>query len=205
MRAGVEDPGPKLPKSAVLLRQISDTLFQDFLSNRKLDMAAKKAPAKKPARKTGTTSKAAAKKAPAKSKKTAARAVVVKKTTGKKKTVAKKPAATPARKLTAVSQKYTRSAILGEIAENTELSRKQVKSVLDELGMLIERHVKKRSVGEFTLPGLLKIKVVNKPRRPAKKGVPNPFRPGETMDVAAKPASRRVKILPLKGLKVMAE
>jgi nucleoid DNA-binding protein len=120
------------------------------------------------------------------------------------KKAAKKPAAkkaAPAKKLTAIKAKYTKSAILAEIADNTELSKKQVSNVLDELGDLIERHVKKGSAGEFTLPGLLKIKTVKKPARKARKGVPNPFRPGEVMDIAAKPASTKVKVLPLKGLK----
>lgn len=106
-----------------------------------------------------------------------------------------------AKKKTAIKDKYTKTAILAEIAENTDLSKKQVGAVLDELAVLIERHVKKGGAGEFTLPGLLKIKTVKKPARKAQKGVPNPFRPGETMDIAAKPASTRVKVLPLKGLK----
>ncbi len=106
-----------------------------------------------------------------------------------------------ANKKPAIKQKYTKSQILGEIAENTELSKKQVDAVIDELSVLIERHIKKGGVGEFTLPGLLKIKTVKKPARKARKGVPNPFRPGETMDVAAKPASTQVKVQPLKGLK----
>ena len=121
-----------------------------------------------------------------------------------KKATAKKPAAkkaAPKKKMTAIKDKYTKSAILAEIADNTELSKKQVASVLDELSDLIERHVKKGGAGEFTLPGLLKIKTVKKPAQKARKGVPNPFRPGETMDIAAKPASTKVKVLPLKGLK----
>tara|TARA_R110001592_G_scaffold66629_1_gene204685 strand:+ start:303 stop:683 length:381 start_codon:yes stop_codon:yes gene_type:complete len=120
------------------------------------------------------------------------------------KKAAKKPAAkkaAPTKKLTAIKAKYTKSAILAEIADNTELSKKQVSNVLDELSDLIERHVKKGGAGEFTLPGLLKIKTVKKPARKARKGVPNPFRPGEVMDIAAKPASTKVKVLPLKGLK----
>jgi len=120
----------------------------------------------------------------------------------KAKKAAPKKAAAP-KKLPAIKEKYTKSAIVGEISEKTELSRKQVNAVLDELGDLIERHIKKNGAGEFTLPGLLKIKTVKKPARKARKGVPNPFRPGELMDVAAKPASTRVKILPLKGLKEM--
>ncbi|MBL6690264.1 MAG: HU family DNA-binding protein [Pseudomonadales bacterium] len=113
----------------------------------------------------------------------------------------KATAKAPAKRKPAIKDKYTKSAILAEIAENTELSKKQVSAVLDELSDLIERHVKKGGAGEFTLPGLLKIKTVKKPARKARKGVPNPFRPGELMDVAAKPASTRIKVLPLKGLK----
>ncbi|MAM79733.1 MAG: DNA-binding protein [Gammaproteobacteria bacterium] len=105
------------------------------------------------------------------------------------------------KKKTAIKSRYTKTAILTEIAENTDLSKKQVSAVLDELSDLIERHIKKGGVGEFTMPGLLKIKTVKRPAKKAQKGVPNPFRPGETMDVAAKPASTRVKVLPLKGLK----
>jgi len=121
-----------------------------------------------------------------------------------KKAKAKAPVKAPAKKKPAIKEKYTKTAILSEIAENTELSRKQVASVFNELAELIERHVKKGGAGEFTLPGLLKIKTVKKPARKARKGVPNPFRPGELMDAAAKPASTRIKVLPLKGLKEFA-
>jgi nucleoid DNA-binding protein len=107
-------------------------------------------------------------------------------------------------KTTAVKEAMTRTAIYADIAESTGLTKAQVKSVFEELGSLVERHVRKRSVGIFTLPGLLKIKTVKKPARKAQKGVPNPFKPGELMDVAAKPASVRVKILPLKKLKDFA-
>ena len=89
------------------------------------------------------------------------------------------------------------------MASNTALTKKEVGAVLSELGDLIERHVKKKSVGEFVLPGILKIKAQKKPARKAKKNVPNPFKPGETMDVAARPASMKVKVLPLKKLKEM--
>jgi nucleoid DNA-binding protein len=106
-----------------------------------------------------------------------------------------------AKKAPAIKTKYTKSAIIDSIAGSTELSKKQVNSVLDELTTLIERHIKKGGAGEFALPGLMKIKTVRKSARKAKKGVPNPFKPGETMDVAAKPASTAVKILPLKGMK----
>ena len=57
--------------------------------------------------------------------------------------------------------------ILTEIAENTDLSRKLVGAVFDELEDLIECHIKKGGAGEFTMPGLLKIKTVKKTARKA--------------------------------------
>lgn len=108
-----------------------------------------------------------------------------------------------AKKTTKIEKAMSKSEILAELADRTELSRKDVGRIFDELAALIEQHVGKRSVGTFTLPGLLKIKIVQRPARPARKGVPNPFRPGETMDVAAKPASRKIKVLPLTKLKAM--
>ncbi|MFV8784326.1 HU family DNA-binding protein [Microbulbifer sp. SA54] len=137
--------------------------------------------------------KAAAKKAPAK--KTAAKKAPAKK--------AAAPKAAPAKKVTAVKEKYTKTQILNQIAESTELSRKQVQAVLDELTNVIEGHVKKRAVGEFALPGLLKITTVKKPAKKARKGI-NPFT-GEETTFKAKPASIQVKIRPLKKLKEMAE
>ena len=109
------------------------------------------------------------------------------------------------KKATALKEVMTKTQLLEQLAENTGLSKKDVAAVLDELGVAIERHIKKRAIGTFALPGLLKIKTVRKPARKAQKGVPNPFRPGETMDIAAKPASTQVKVLPLKKLKDMVK
>jgi nucleoid DNA-binding protein len=110
-----------------------------------------------------------------------------------------------AKKTTALKEAMTKTQLLAEISENTGLAKKDVAAVLDDLADQIDRHVKKGAVGQFTLPGLLKIKTVKKPARKAQKDVPNPFRPGETMDVAAKPASVQVKALALKKLKDMAK
>jgi nucleoid DNA-binding protein len=97
----------------------------------------------------------------------------------------------------------TKSQLFTDIAESTNLSRKQVAGVFETLGGLIKKDLSSRGPGIFTVPGLMKIKRIHKPARPAKRGVPNPFRPGELMDVAAKPARSVVKVLPLKGLKSM--
>ena len=107
-----------------------------------------------------------------------------------------------AKKPSTISEKYTKTQILDAVAEATELSRKQVSAVLDELTNVIELHIKKRSVGEFVLPGLLKITTVKKPATKARKGI-NPFTGEETM-FKAKPASTAVKVRPLKKLKDFA-
>ncbi|HYD47332.1 MAG TPA: HU family DNA-binding protein [Terriglobales bacterium] len=108
-----------------------------------------------------------------------------------------------AKKATKLEKPMGKTEMLAELAANTGLAKKDVGRVIEELGALIERHIGKKSVGMFTLPGLLKVKVIQTPARPARKGVPNPFKPGETMNVAAKPARRKVKVLPLSKLKAM--
>ncbi len=95
----------------------------------------------------------------------------------------------------------TKSVILNEITANTGLTKKQVSSVIDELAILIERHIKKRAPGQFTLPGLMKIEVKRKPATKARKGF-NPFTKEETV-FKAKPARNVVKIRPLKKMKDM--
>lgn len=133
---------------------------------------------------------------------------VVKKATARKaakKTVKKAvKKAAPEKKITAIKNAYTKSALYARISEDTGLARKEVAAVFQSLNDVIEGHVKSRGAGEFKVPGLLKIKVNKKPATKARKNVPNPFRPGELMDVAAKPARKVVKVLPLKALKDMA-
>lgn len=142
------------------------------------------------------TKKAAAKKAPAK--KAAAKKVAA------KKAAPAKQAAAPAKKVAPlIKDKLTKTQIVATIAESTSLSKKQVGDVLGELESLMERSLKKRAVGEFTLPGLMKITTVKKPAKKARKGI-NPFT-GEETTFAAKPASVAVKVRPLKKMKDFAD
>jgi len=106
-----------------------------------------------------------------------------------------------AKKSAPIKDKLNKTQILDQIAESTELSRKQVAAVLDSLTDVIEAHVKKNAVGEFVLPGLMKISTVRKPAVKAHKGI-NPFTKEEVM-FKAKPASTAVKVRPLKKLKDM--
>ena len=106
-----------------------------------------------------------------------------------------------ATKIAPIKDRYSKTQIVDQIAASTELSRKQVVSVLDSLTDVIERHVKKNAVGEFVLPGLLKISTVRKPATKARKGI-NPFTKEEVM-FKAKAATTVVKVRPLKKLKDM--
>ncbi len=127
-------------------------------------------------------------------------------TTAKKKVIKKavKKAVATEKKITAIKHAYTKSQLYMHLSEKTGLARKDIAAVFDSLNDIIEGHVKSRGAGEFKVPGLLKIKVNKKPATKARKNVPNPFRPGEVMDIAAKPARKIVKVLPLKALKDMA-
>jgi DNA-binding protein HU-beta len=93
----------------------------------------------------------------------------------------------------------TKSEVLTQISKDTSLSRKQVASVFDSLSGVIKKSL--RGNGLFTMPGLMKLKVVKKPATKAREGV-NPFT-GEKMTFKAKPASKKVRVLPLKSLKAM--
>jgi nucleoid DNA-binding protein len=91
----------------------------------------------------------------------------------------------------------TKSEIMAHIAKETELSRKQVGAVFESLHGVIRKSL--RGNGLFTLPGLLKLKVVKRAATKAREGI-NPFT-GQKMTFKAKPASRKVRAVALKSLK----
>ena len=95
----------------------------------------------------------------------------------------------------------TKSQIFSQIAEETELSKRDVEAVFDSLHGLIEKNLKPRGPQTFTIPGLMKIAVKKKPAQKARWGR-NPAT-GEQIKIAAKPASKQVKVRPLKTLKEM--
>lgn len=135
-------------------------------------------------------------------KKTAAKKTAAKKKVVAKKKPAAKKAAPVAKKITSFKEPMTKSALYATIAERTNVSKKDVAAVFEELTDIIDGHVRKRAAGSFTLPGLLKITTVKKPATKARKGI-NPFTGEETM-FKAKPASIAVKVRPLKKLKDFA-
>ena len=91
--------------------------------------------------------------------------------------------------------------VFSTIAAHTGLARKQVAGVFDTMGEIIKADLGK-GCGMFAVPGMMKITVVKKPA--TKGGMrPNPFKPGEMMEVKPKPARKVVKVRPLRALKAM--
>ena len=90
-----------------------------------------------------------------------------------------------------------KSQLIEAVAESSQVSKEDVKSVIDHLAAVGHKVLK--DSGEFTLPGFAKFSVVVKPATDARMGV-NPFTK-EPMQFAAKPASKVIKARPLKAAK----
>jgi nucleoid DNA-binding protein len=90
-----------------------------------------------------------------------------------------------------------------ELASKTGLSKKQIGGVFDALTGFIHDQVGKKGPGVITMPGLLKIKRVEKPATKARPGR-NPMT-GEEIMIPAKPKRTVVKALCLKALKEMVK
>jgi nucleoid DNA-binding protein len=101
----------------------------------------------------------------------------------------------------AAGKPRSKSQVIGEISQQTGLTRKEVSSVFETLSTMIKKDLGRRGPGLFTVPGLMKIRVINKPATKARKGI-NPFTGEETI-FKAKPARNIIKIRPLKRLKDM--
>ena len=98
-----------------------------------------------------------------------------------------------------IKDALSKSGLVAHLAETTGLASKEVRGVLSALEGVVHASVHKKGAGTFTLPGLLKITAVNVPAKPRRKGI-NPFTKEEQW-FAAKPATVKVKIRPLKKLK----
>ena len=120
-----------------------------------------------------------------------------------KKTAAKKTAAPKAAAKSAapkpIKEALTKSGLVAHIAESTGVASRDVRAVLASLEGAVAGSVSKKGVGAFTLPGLLKITAVKVPAKPKRKGI-NPFTKEEQW-FAAKPATTKLKVRPLKKLK----
>ena len=118
--------------------------------------------------------------------------------TATKKPAAKKVAAQPAA-LKPIKTAFNKSSLVAHLAEQTGVETKSVRAVMAALEAAALASVSKKGVGEFTMPGLLKVVAQKVPAKPKRFGK-NPFT-GEEQWFAAKPATVRVKVRPLKKLK----
>jgi len=88
---------------------------------------------------------------------------------------------------------------LTRLGEQTGVETKAVKAVMAALELTILASVHKKGAREFTLPGLLKIGVIDVPAKKKRKGI-DPFT-GQEREFAAKPATVRIKVRALKKIK----
>jgi nucleoid DNA-binding protein len=97
------------------------------------------------------------------------------------------------------SKPATKSEIFASLSEKTKLSKKQIAEVFEAMSELIAKDLGKKGPGVFVVPGLLKLKIVDKPATKARPGI-NPFTKEPTI-IKAKPARKAVKAVLLKSLK----
>lgn len=95
----------------------------------------------------------------------------------------------------------SKGAFFQEIAERSDLKRKQVAAIFEVVSDIVQKGLKHRP-NNITLPGLVKIKIVHKKATKKRKGI-NPFT-GEPTVFKAKPARDVVKVRAIKALKDMA-
>ena len=91
----------------------------------------------------------------------------------------------------------SKAQLIEKIATQTELSKRDVKGVMDTLVEVGHKELKKN--GLFLVPGFAKFVVIKKPATKARKGT-NPFT-GEAMTFKAKPARKIVRARPVKAAK----
>lgn len=122
----------------------------------------------------------------------------LKRKSGNGKSVAPKMAP---KKMPVIKDPLSKSNMIKLITDVTGVDKKYVVAVFECIPQVIEKCVRNGGPGVFVMPGLMKISVVKKQARPARKGI-NPFT-GEEIMIKARPAYKAVKIKPLKKLKEM--
>ncbi len=96
-------------------------------------------------------------------------------------------------------KRLTKSQVVSELAEMTELDKKSINKVFDGLTEIIKKQLGSRGPGEFVIPGLLKLRAVKKPATKDRPGI-NPFTK-QPITIKGKPASKKVRASALKALK----
>ena len=121
---------------------------------------------------------------------------------GKKQTGKQLEKAVEAKKMKPVKTKLSKSQMFEALAEDSGVTKSEVKKVWGSLERLIEASICERGYGQFTLPGLMKVTTVRRPAIKARRGI-NPFTKEEIW-FKAKSASTGVRIRALKKMKGFA-
>lgn len=100
-------------------------------------------------------------------------------------------------------KRLTKSQVVAELAEITELDKKSINRVFDGLTELIKKQLGPRGPGEFVIPGLLKLRAVKKPATKDRPGI-NPFTK-QPITIKGKPASKKIRATALKSLKDLVQ
>jgi DNA-binding protein HU-beta len=96
-----------------------------------------------------------------------------------------------------MSKPMTKSELINQLAEHSELKKSDVKGVMETLASIGYKELKK--TGSFLVPGFAKFVVIKKPATKARKGI-NPFTKEPTV-FKAKPARKIIKARPVKAAK----
>jgi len=112
--------------------------------------------------------------------------------------VAKKASTTPA-DMKPIKTAFNRSSLVAHLAEAAATELKTARALMAALEATILASVHKKGLGSFTLPGLLKVNVINVPAKKKRRGI-DPFTKVER-EFAAKPATVKIKTRALKKLK----
>ena len=121
---------------------------------------------------------------------------------GKKQTGKQLEKAVEAKKIKPVKTKLSKSQMFEALAEDSGVTKSEVKKVWGSLERLIEASICERGYGQFTLPGLMKVTTVRRPAIKARRGI-NPFTKEEIW-FKAKPATTGVRSRALKKMKGFA-
>jgi nucleoid DNA-binding protein len=121
---------------------------------------------------------------------------------GKKQTGKQLEKTVEAKKMKPVKTKLSKSQMFEALAEDSGVTKSEVKKVWGSLERLIEASICERGYGQFTLPGLMKVTTVRRPAIKARRGI-NPFTKEEIW-FKAKPATTGVRIRALKKMKGFA-
>ncbi len=98
-------------------------------------------------------------------------------------------------------KKLTKAELVRELATMADTEKKTINKMFESLESIIKQQLGKKGPGEFVIPGLVKLRVVDKPAQPEREGINPATR--EKITIKAKPASRKVRLTALKTLKTM--